>query len=183
MFDHVTVQVLPQSVRGYLALGDFSVLGLGDTLPATVQVDNAGAGMSMTDKPRDVGRFTRMFEALSRSALPAESTPDFLQQLTRGTQHMTTRPTTDLAQWRKSTYSGSGSGNNCVEVADLRATEHQAVAVRDSKNPDGAAPRRSAPSWRSPSTAPSDPQSQGLPPRPKQGEAALHCAVPVFHSR
>ncbi|MEY9949211.1 hypothetical protein ABH937_006323 [Kitasatospora sp. GAS1066B] len=83
MFDHVTVQVLPQSVRGYLALGDFSVLGLGDTLPATVQVDNAGAGMSMTDKPRDVGRFTRMFEALSRSALPAESTPDFLQQLTR----------------------------------------------------------------------------------------------------
>ena len=81
--DNVTVQILPQSVRGYLALSDFTVLDLGATLPATVQVDSAGAGMSIADKPRDVGRFTRMFEALSRSALPSESTPDFLQQLTR----------------------------------------------------------------------------------------------------
>ncbi|MFG2918560.1 hypothetical protein ACGF0D_37460 [Kitasatospora sp. NPDC048298] len=39
--------------------------------------------MSITDKPRDVGRFTRMFEALSRSALPSEATPAILQQLTR----------------------------------------------------------------------------------------------------
>ncbi len=35
------------------------------------------------------------------------------------------------AQWRKSRY--SGNTGNCVEVADLGA----AVAVRDSKNPDG----------------------------------------------
>lgn len=36
------------------------------------------------------------------------------------------------ANWRKSSRS-SGAGNACVEVADLV----RAVAVRDSKNPDG----------------------------------------------
>ncbi|MFB7475595.1 helix-turn-helix domain-containing protein [Kitasatospora sp. NPDC056184] len=81
--DNVTVQILPQSVRGYLSLSDFTLLDLGSTLPTTVQVDTAGAGMSLTDKPREVGRFTRMFEALSRSALPSEATPEFLHQLTR----------------------------------------------------------------------------------------------------
>ncbi|MBC6463753.1 DUF397 domain-containing protein [Actinomadura sp. HBU206391] len=42
--------------------------------------------------------------------------------------------TTDSAtvQWRKSTYSGD-TGGQCVEVASL----HPAVAVRDSKDPDG----------------------------------------------
>ncbi|MEV7928572.1 helix-turn-helix transcriptional regulator [Kitasatospora sp. NPDC088779] len=80
--DNVTVQILPQSVRGYLSLSDFTLLDLGDKLPKTVQLDT-GAGMSLTDKSREVGRFTRMFEALSRSALPAEATPEFLKQLTR----------------------------------------------------------------------------------------------------
>ena len=38
------------------------------------------------------------------------------------------------AAWRKSSYSG-GNGGNCVEVArNLPGV----VAVRDSKNPDGA---------------------------------------------
>lgn len=36
------------------------------------------------------------------------------------------------AQWKKSSY--SGNSGNCVEVADLG----QAVAVRDSKEPQGA---------------------------------------------
>ena len=35
--------------------------------------------------------------------------------------------------WRRSSYSGSGGGN-CVEVAQFPAP---AVAVRDSKDPDG----------------------------------------------
>ncbi|WP_329398811.1 DUF397 domain-containing protein [Streptomyces melanogenes] len=38
------------------------------------------------------------------------------------------------AQWRKSSYSGT-SGGDCVEVADLP----HAVAIRDSKRPEGAA--------------------------------------------
>lgn len=39
------------------------------------------------------------------------------------------------AAWRRSSRSGSGSGNNCIEVAFVGP----AVAVRDSKDPDGAA--------------------------------------------
>lgn len=33
--------------------------------------------------------------------------------------------------WRKSSYSGSGDGNACVEIANL----HTRVAIRDSKTP------------------------------------------------
>jgi hypothetical protein len=33
--------------------------------------------------------------------------------------------------WRKSSYSGSGDGNNCLEIANL----HTRVAIRDSKAP------------------------------------------------
>jgi hypothetical protein len=40
---------------------------------------------------------------------------------------MATRPET----WRKSSYSGGGEGNACVEIADLRTR----VAIRDSKSP------------------------------------------------
>ncbi|MFG3108672.1 DUF397 domain-containing protein [Streptomyces tendae] len=36
--------------------------------------------------------------------------------------------------WRKSSYSGGGDGNNCVEIA----TSATHVAVRDSKAPTGA---------------------------------------------
>lgn len=39
------------------------------------------------------------------------------------------------AVWRKSSRSNGNGGNNCVEVAILDT----AVAVRDSKNPDGPA--------------------------------------------
>ncbi len=44
---------------------------------------------------------------------------------------------TDLpgAIWRKSSRSNGNGGNNCVEVAALST----AIAVRDSKNPDGPA--------------------------------------------
>jgi hypothetical protein len=40
----------------------------------------------------------------------------------------------DRAQWRKSSFSGS-NGGACVEVAVLR---DGGLAVRDSKDPDGA---------------------------------------------
>lgn len=39
----------------------------------------------------------------------------------------------DRARWRKSARSGS-TGSNCIETA----TTGQSVAVRDSKDPDGA---------------------------------------------
>ncbi|MEU9446379.1 DUF397 domain-containing protein [Streptomyces sp. NPDC048304] len=36
-----------------------------------------------------------------------------------------------MDNWRKSSHSGPGDGNECVEIADTRAH----VAIRDSKNP------------------------------------------------
>lgn len=35
------------------------------------------------------------------------------------------------AQWKKSSFSGGGEGNDCVEIAN----EHVQVAIRDSKAP------------------------------------------------
>jgi hypothetical protein len=46
-------------------------------------------------------------------------------------------------QWRKATYS-SGNGGNCIEVA----TVPQAVAVRDSQDPDGPRLAFGAQAWR-----------------------------------
>jgi hypothetical protein len=36
-----------------------------------------------------------------------------------------------FGNWRRSSYSGGGDGNNCVEIANLPPT----VAIRDSKDP------------------------------------------------
>ncbi|MFI1730659.1 DUF397 domain-containing protein [Streptomyces acidicola] len=36
-----------------------------------------------------------------------------------------------LDNWRKSSYSGAGDGNSCVEIA----TRHSRIAIRDSKAP------------------------------------------------
>ncbi|MEV6593312.1 DUF397 domain-containing protein [Streptomyces acidicola] len=36
-----------------------------------------------------------------------------------------------LDNWRKSSYSGAGDGNSCVEIADRRSH----IAIRDSKVP------------------------------------------------
>ncbi|RKN07084.1 DUF397 domain-containing protein [Streptomyces radicis] len=52
----------------------------------------------------------------------------------------------DAADWYKSSYS-TGSGNNCVETADLTHTDHRAVAVRDSKRANGPALLVSPTSW------------------------------------
>ncbi|MDT6986005.1 DUF397 domain-containing protein [Streptomyces lusitanus] len=39
-----------------------------------------------------------------------------------------------MENWRKSSYSGPGDGDSCVEIA--RRPAH--IAIRDSKVPDGA---------------------------------------------
>ena len=46
--------------------------------------------------------------------------------------------------WRKSSYSGDGNNDNCVEVAFASP----AVGVRDSKKPDAGALAFSASAWR-----------------------------------
>ncbi|MFI0942806.1 DUF397 domain-containing protein [Streptomyces sp. NPDC021020] len=47
--------------------------------------------------------------------------------------------------WYKSSYSG-GTGNSCVEIADVVATRG-VVGVRDSKNPHGPALKFSPAAW------------------------------------
>lgn len=46
--------------------------------------------------------------------------------------------------WRKASYSG-GNGGGCVEVAVIPT----AIAVRDSKDPDGPRLSFSSPAWQS----------------------------------
>jgi hypothetical protein len=48
-----------------------------------------------------------------------------------------------LPGWRKSSYSTGSSGSNCVEVGD---TGH-AIALRDSKHPDGPSLLVSPTAW------------------------------------
>jgi hypothetical protein len=59
-------------------------------------------------------------------------------------------PAPDLsrATWRKSSYS-NGSGGSCVEIAVLPTTDNEhAIAVRDSKDPQGPALTFTARQWR-----------------------------------
>ncbi|GAQ56617.1 helix-turn-helix domain-containing protein [Streptomyces acidiscabies] len=81
-WDHVTVQILPFR-WGYRASHDFAILDFGNALPARIQTDNSWGAVSTSDKPREVDRFTRRFDAMVASALPPEDTPDFLHRLER----------------------------------------------------------------------------------------------------
>lgn len=64
------------------------------------------------------------------------------------THARTARELAPEGAWFKSSYSG-GTGNNCIEVADL--TPHPAggvdVGIRDSKNPQGPALVLGLPAW------------------------------------
>ncbi|MET8685891.1 helix-turn-helix transcriptional regulator [Streptomyces sp. NPDC004732] len=81
-WDHVTVQVLPFR-RSYRSTNDFVLLDFGHALPPRVQTDSAWGSVSTSDKPREVDRFSRRFDAMTASALPPEETPDFLHRLER----------------------------------------------------------------------------------------------------
>ncbi|MGW0819897.1 helix-turn-helix domain-containing protein [Streptomyces sp. NPDC002845] len=81
--ENVTLQVLPQGERGYVALHDVNIMILGDGLPTTIQSDTAMRTVAVTDKPREVDRFSRMFDAMVSNALPPRDTPKFLHQLSR----------------------------------------------------------------------------------------------------
>ncbi|MFE7274347.1 helix-turn-helix domain-containing protein [Streptomyces sp. NPDC057623] len=81
-WDHVTIQVLPFR-WSYRATYDFALLDFGNAFPPRVQMDNAWGALSTSDKPREVDRFMRRFEAMTASALPPEDTPEFLHRLER----------------------------------------------------------------------------------------------------
>ncbi|KND35697.1 helix-turn-helix domain-containing protein [Streptomyces acidiscabies] len=81
-WDHVTIQVLPFR-PSYRSTNDFSILDFGNNFPPRVQVDTAWGAISTSDKPREVNRFARRFNAMTASALPPEDTPAFLHRLER----------------------------------------------------------------------------------------------------
>ena len=81
--DHVRIQILPITSRGYRTIYDFAILDLGESLPTMVQVDSAWEAISMTDKAREIGRFSRRFDAMVASARPPEETQEFMRQLQR----------------------------------------------------------------------------------------------------
>ncbi|MGW0531439.1 Scr1 family TA system antitoxin-like transcriptional regulator [Streptomyces sp. NPDC003032] len=62
---------------------DFALLDFGNTLPPRVQTDSAWGSVSTSDKPPEVDRFGRRFDAMAASALPPEDTPEYLHQLER----------------------------------------------------------------------------------------------------
>ncbi|MBA0053712.1 XRE family transcriptional regulator [Streptomyces sp. AJS327] len=81
--ENVTFQVLPQAGNGYVAFHDVNIMILGEGLPTTVETDTAWFTVAVSDKPRDVGRFSRMFDAMVAEARPPSDTPKFLNQLAR----------------------------------------------------------------------------------------------------
>jgi transcriptional regulator with XRE-family HTH domain len=81
--ENVTIQVLPQGGSGYVAFHDVNIMILDDGLPTTAQTDTAWFTVAVTDKPREVGRFARMFDAMAASALPPADTPKFLYHLAK----------------------------------------------------------------------------------------------------
>lgn len=83
--ENVTVQILPQAGNGYVAFHHINIMILGDGLPTTVQTDTAWHTVAVTDKPREVGRFSRMFDAMVAGALPPGDTPKFLHRLSKET--------------------------------------------------------------------------------------------------
>ncbi|MEU4028072.1 helix-turn-helix domain-containing protein [Streptomyces anulatus] len=80
--DHVSLQVMPFR-RGYRSTNDFTILNLGG-LPSRVQTDNAWGAVSTSDKPREVDRFARRFDAMVGVALGVEETIDFMKELAKG---------------------------------------------------------------------------------------------------
>ncbi|MFI6056410.1 helix-turn-helix domain-containing protein [Streptomyces violascens] len=81
--EHIQIQVLPTRARGIQFPHNFTVLELGGRLPTTVQFDSARNAVTMSDKPREVDRFTDYFQAMTATALPPADTPAFMHQLAR----------------------------------------------------------------------------------------------------
>ncbi|MFH9095763.1 transcriptional regulator [Streptomyces sp. CS227] len=83
--DNITIQVLPPSEGGYVAFHDVNIMVLSDGLPTTAQTDTAWFTVAVSDKPKEVLRFSRMFDAMVANALPPRDTPKIMAQLARET--------------------------------------------------------------------------------------------------
>ncbi|MEV0849847.1 helix-turn-helix transcriptional regulator [Streptomyces sp. NPDC049954] len=81
--DNITLQVLPQGEVAYVAFHDVNIMVLADGLPTSVQTDTAWATVAVSDKPKEVHRFSRMFDAMTAAALPPADTLKLMTQLAR----------------------------------------------------------------------------------------------------
>ncbi|NEA43382.1 DUF5753 domain-containing protein [Streptomyces sp. SID11385] len=78
---HVDIQVLPLVSTGYRVQHDFTILRLRPPLRDLVQADTVWGAVSTTDKPRELERFTNMFNEMSSYALAPADTPEYLHNL------------------------------------------------------------------------------------------------------
>ncbi len=80
--DHVTVQILPQSLPTYRSLANFVILDFDGGLEPVV-MDEGSSVMTVSDKPREVWKHARKFDAMREGALAPAKTAEFLHRLAR----------------------------------------------------------------------------------------------------
>ncbi|MFI9239590.1 helix-turn-helix domain-containing protein [Streptomyces sp. NPDC053079] len=80
--DHVTVQILPLSLATYRAFENFVILDFEAGLEPVVMQESP-AVMTVSDKPREVWKHARKFDAMREGALAPAKTPEFLHRLAR----------------------------------------------------------------------------------------------------
>ncbi|KND34594.1 helix-turn-helix domain-containing protein [Streptomyces acidiscabies] len=81
--ENITLQVLPQGERAYVPLHEVIIMFLVDGLPTTVGCDTPMSTVVVSDEPREVSRFSRMFDSVVSNALPPRDTSKFLHRLMR----------------------------------------------------------------------------------------------------
>ncbi|MFC5718585.1 helix-turn-helix domain-containing protein [Streptomyces gamaensis] len=80
--DHVTVQILPQNLPTYRAFASFVILDFDAGLDSVVMEEGPSV-MTVSDRRREVWKYTRKFDAMREGALAPAMTPDFLRRLAR----------------------------------------------------------------------------------------------------
>ncbi|MFF4740311.1 helix-turn-helix domain-containing protein [Streptomyces sp. NPDC001262] len=80
--DHVTVQILPLNLAAFRANANFVLLDFDDRLDSVVMEDGPHV-MTVSDKPREVAKCARRFDAMRDGALRPAKTPEFLHRLAR----------------------------------------------------------------------------------------------------
>lgn len=80
--DHVTIQILPFNLPTYRASANFVILDFESGLDPVVMEDSPSV-MTVSDKPREVWKHARKFDALREGALAPAKTAEFLRRLGR----------------------------------------------------------------------------------------------------
>lgn len=80
--DHVTVQIVPQRLDTYRSFANFVILTFDARLDPVVMEEGSSV-MTVSDKPREVWKYARKFDAMRDGALAPAETADFLHRLAR----------------------------------------------------------------------------------------------------